>query len=233
MVSLGGKSSGLAVGVSLRTFSIFRLGLHRFESWRGVDQQAGQSANHNQKRASENHHRVAEAELADQKGGQRCDIDGCQPEAGHHEAGNHAGLGSRKPLYGRRGGRGVPEAEAEAREDAETQNPVGQIGALGGDQQPGTGENSAENGRQPGVDLILQPAGSQHRQCKHQAAHGKGIVQGCDIPVEAAIAGENRLLDFLLENTPGVKDSQGQVDAQSGCHNAPAAVLGFLHLFLL
>ncbi|MDZ7641835.1 MAG: hypothetical protein U5J62_07425 [Desulfurivibrio sp.] len=169
-----------------------------------IDQKLGQNADNDQEGHPENEHGLAQAEPVDEPGAQGCYINGSQPESRHHNTGDHPGFGRGKPFDGRRRGRCIPEPQARAHEDPESQDPDDPGGEKCNENQTGAREHTAHDGGHFRAGFVLNPAGQDHGKGKHQAAHGIWVIQGGQAPVETSVPCHNGFFDGFFENTPCV-----------------------------
>ena len=189
-----------------------------------VGDQQRQAADHYGEADAEIHHRLLQADTADHPGGERSDIDRGEAEAGDDDTGNQTGLGWREPLQRRRSGRRIAETDAESGENAEADDPGPVTGGLGDPDEAGADQQAAEDAGDLRAELVLQLAGQNHRHGKRQAGHRIGVVDGRRVPVEGTGAtGADGIVDRAFKDTPGVQNTERQVDAGTGQCDCPAA----------
>ena len=150
---------------------------------------------------------------------QRRDVDRGKAEARDDDAGDETGLPGGKPLHRRGRCRGVPEADARAGEEAETDHIPEDRRRVGGDDAAHAGEDTARGSHPPWADPVLKTAGGNRHQREGDTGDrvGKRLVRIIPAPF-----GRDRFLD----DAPRVEHPERKVDTHSCECNSPPLVLG-------
>ncbi len=196
---------------------------------RRIAEQQSQQRNHDGKGNAENHHGFLQAGNSEHIVGQGSDINRSQTEAGNYDTCNQTCFSGREPLERRRRRSGVAETDSHAGQDTKTEDPCPVIGGLGNQHEADTDHQAADNCGDAGTESILKLAGDDHRKREHQAADGVGVVDRRHVPVKGSGASSlDRFGDCTLENTPGIENTEGQVDTGTRQNDGPSACVGSL-----
>ncbi|MCU0807695.1 MAG: hypothetical protein MUC53_07040 [Candidatus Contendobacter sp.] len=121
---------------------------------------------------------------------------------------------------------GITEPESHAGQHAEAQHPQPVVGGLGQQNESGSDQQATDHGGIAWSDAILALTCQDHRKSEHQAANRIRVVDGGQIPLETVWPSLlDGIADRTLENTPGIKDAQRQIDASSRQYDGPALAI--------